>query len=225
MGGTKNIINMKYIIYHRYPSYQNMEELDKKLKILDNYVFNLHFGHDRETKQESGSEVIIEEANNLLAQQKLGSLIVNLKKEKSTLSTTTVVCYDFISFVSDAPMVAIKQLSELQYLAQVTFYKQGSSKDLVDLTDIIETYIKEKCWEKSNLLAFHLAKNGSYGRPSIEVDIAKATKLRAEGLSYREISDRMGQSLSLIYSKLPKEVKIKYKKLRYERVGRPRNIL
>jgi DNA invertase Pin-like site-specific DNA recombinase len=210
---------MKYIIYHRYPSYHRKEEIDAILKILDDYIFN--YTHDR-----TETEVILEEANNLLAQQKLGSLIANLKEGKSTPTNTIVVCYDLISFVSDAPMIAIKQLSELQYLAQVIFYSQGSSKELADLTDIIATYIREKSWEKERLLAFRVAKNGqSYGRPLISVDIEKATKLRSEGLSYQEISNRMGQSLSLIYSKLPKEVKVKYRKLRYERVGRPRKQL
>jgi hypothetical protein len=214
---------MKYIIYHRYPSYQSKEEVDAILKILDNYIFNDLQHLTLSTIRINFAEVIIEEANNLLAQQRLGNLIVNLKEDKSTSTNTTVVCYDFISFVSDAPMIAIKQLSELQCLAQVTFYRQGSSKDLVDLTDIIETYVREKSWEKERLLTYRIAKNGqSYGRPLISVDVEKATKLRSEGLSYQQISDRMGQSLSLIYSKLPKEVKVKYRKLRYERVGRPR---
>lgn len=212
-------INMKYIIYHRYPSFQSKEEVDVMLKLLDGYVLKLQY----DAKTSYGAEIIIEEANNLLTQQYLGKLIVRLKKEESTPETTTIIFYDLISLIGDNILVAISQLTELNKLATIQPYAVCNSIDLFLLHHIVNDYNEKRKIEKGKLLAFRLAKNGiSYGRPTISVDIDKATKLRSEGLSYQEISDRMGQSLSLIYSKLPKEVKVKYRKLRYERVGRPR---
>jgi hypothetical protein len=210
---------MKYIIYHRYPSYQSKEEVDAILKLLDVYIHN-------NLANRINTEIIIEEANNLLTQEKLGMLVVRLKREKATPGNTTIICYSLPSLIHSSIINMLRQLEELQQLATISVYDGPIPKYYEVMVKLAKDYNMTVTIEKGKLLTYRIAKNGqSYGRPTIDVDIDKATKLRAEGLSYQEISDRMGQSLSLIYSKLPKEVKIKYRRLRYERVGRPKGVI
>lgn len=205
---------MKYIIYHRYPSYETVEEAQKIVDTLEEKIKGFI----------TNIEIVIEEANNFQSQHQLERIITNLKVQNHDPNEVTILCYNFNSLINDSLITAINHLAELLKYTRVEFL-HTSSQSLTEFTVLMNYYKENRESERGKLIAYRIAKNGVFfGRPPVAIDVDEAIRLREMGLSYEQISKKMNRSLSLIYSKLPKEIRVKFRNMRFARCGRPLKI-